>query len=294
MKSRAEAPEDAAPVRTRTFRPRLTLVLAALTFAVFVASALAGSYVVNSSISGTDPVFTNPPTGSSPSACGTASPSPSARSGTFHYEVYTFRNIGHASQCVNVSLAVSAGWATATAYLGSFSPASPNTNFLGGFGNPGFILQAGSADGFSFDVSCFTCLPDAPETFLVVVSEGFVNQSATYTLLVEGTGVVMTGGGPTAAAGFQSFRASAAAKGVLVRWRTRSEQRSLGFNLYRGKTKKVRVNPSIVRSSGGERGHSYAYLDRTAGNGKSGPYYLEVIDRSGSKVMFGPALTAVG
>jgi hypothetical protein len=108
---------------------------------------------------------------------------------------------------------------------------------------------------------------------------------------VEGTGIIQTGSGtPTAADGVQSFRARAAPKGVLVRWRTRSEGDALGFNLYRGDVKKVRLTRSMVRASGNGRGHTYTYIDRTARKGKTGPYYLEVVQRSGSKIMFGPAL----
>jgi hypothetical protein len=280
--------EGAAPARTRTVLRRLSLSLIALVFAVFAASALAGSFVVNSSITGSDPAFINPPTGNSPSTCGTATPAPSPRSGTFHYEAYTFRNISQASQCVNVSLAVSSGWATASVYLGSFDPNNPGTNFYGGFGLPGYITQAGDADGFSVDVTCLKCSATVPETFVVVVSEGFANNGGTYTLLVEGTGIIMTGGGPTAAASLQSFRASSAPKGVIVRWRTRSEHEALGFNLYRGDAKKVRLTRSLVRASGNGRGHTYSYLDRAAPKGKA-PYYLEVVQRGGSKIMFGPA-----
>jgi hypothetical protein len=101
---------------------------------------------------------------------------------------------------------------------------------------------------------------------------------------------MISSGGPTAADGLQSFRASSAPKGVLVRWKTRSEQAALGFNVYRGDTKKVRLTRSMVRASGDGRGHTYSYLDRTVRKGKAAPYYLEVVQRSGSTIMFGPAV----
>ena len=99
-----------------------------------------------------------------------------------------------------------------------------------------------------------------------------------------------SGGRPTATASLQSFRASSALKGVLVRWRIRSEHEALGFNLYSGTVKKVRLTRNLVRASGDACGHSYSYLDGSARKGKPAPYYLEVVQRSGSKIMFGPAL----
>jgi hypothetical protein len=270
---------------------RLAPFLAVGVFAAFAATAFGGSSVYTSSIGAADPVVTNPPTGTSPSACGSATPSPSARSGTFHYEVYSFRNISQAVQCVNVSVATVSGWTTASAYLTSFNPASPSTNFIGGFGLPGYIDSAGAADGFSFNVSCFFCMPDSPEVFQVVVSEGFANQGANYTLLVEGTGIIPTGGGATSATGLRSFRATSAARSVVVRWRTRSEQNLLGFNVYRGDRRKVRLTHSVVRAAGDLRGHTYTFTDRTPQRGKAAPYYLELVQPGGSRLMFGPALS---
>jgi hypothetical protein len=179
----------------------------------------------------------------------------------------------------------------AQAYRGTYDPNSPFTNFIGGsFAS----LRGGVAEtvGFAFAAEGCYCSPPPPTPYTIVVRESDIFGpvvGATYTLLVEGTGVIFTGGGPTATASLQSFRASSAPKGVIVRWKTRSEQNALGFNVYRGAVKKVRLTRSIVRASGDGRGHTYSYIDRSARKGKAAPYYLEVVQRNGSKVMFGPA-----
>ena len=285
--------EGAAPARTRTVLRRLSLSLVALVFAAFAASALAGSHSgkgsfrFDSTITSTDPIVTNPPNSLGAVGCGQAGAfnNPTA---TYRYDVVSFRNISGTVQCVTVSLAVSAGSAEAMAFVPSFNQSTMNANF---WGDTGSAVAPGQARGFSFDVSCFFCSPAAPSTFDVVVRDAG-SVPATYTLLVEGTGIIMVGSGPTATASLQSFRASAAPKGVLVRWRTRSEHEALGFNVYRGAVKKARLTRTMVRASGDGRGHAYSYIDRSARKGKAAPYYLEVVQRSGSKIMFGPAVTA--
>jgi hypothetical protein len=297
--------EGAAPARTRPVLRRLSLSLVALAFAAFAASALAGSFAakgafqISSSLTSADPVVINPPYGDLGHRCGRTSEPLYTEVGIFHYETFTFRNISSfpATQCVSVSLAVSSGEAMAQVYRGAFDPLNPFNNFVGD--STYTTVRAGYAEthGFSFDAEGCYCAPPAPTPYTVVVRESDLLDSAygpaigaTYTLLVEGTGIILTGGTPTASAALQSFRASSAPKGVLVRWRTRSEHEALGFNLYRGGAKKIRLTRSIIRASGDGRGHTYSYLDRSARKGKAAPYYLEVVQRSGSKIMFGPAL----
>jgi hypothetical protein len=301
MKTLRHAADGAAPARTRSFLRRLSLSLVTLAFAVFAASALAGShaaqasFVINGSITNGDPVTTNPwGGGGSRFTCVNVGRAVTQASGTFHYDVYQFEYLGGswnlgqysqqgASTCVSVSLKVFSGTAGATAYFGAYDPTDPDFDFLAGAAP---ALGTGQAADFSFNLG--GTAQRAP--FSVVVFETIQNGGATYTLLVEGTGVIMSGSGtPTSADGVQSFRASAAPKGVLVRWRTRAEHEALGFNVYRGAVKKVRLTRSIVRASGDGRGHTYSYLDRSARKAKEAPYYLEVVQRSGSKIMFGPA-----
>jgi hypothetical protein len=286
--------QGAASARTRVLR-RLSLSLVALAFAVFAASALAGShaamgaYQISGSITNADAVVINPYYRTLKPTC-TSGPQPPPQNilpGNFHYKIYRFRNISHTQQCVHVSLAVYSGTAIATVFSPFFDPSSPGANNHRNTSG----LGAGQNDGFEWQVSyCdITCPePNIYSPFEVMVWESTPG-GATYTLLVEGIGIIMTGGTPTAAAALQSFRASSAPKGVLVRWKTRSEHEALGFNVYRGDKKKVRLTRSIVRASGGGHGHSYSFLDRSARKGKVAPYYLEVVQRGGSKIMFGPA-----
>jgi hypothetical protein len=276
--------EGAAPARTRPVLHRLSLFLVAVAFAVFAASALAGSHTVkgafqiNSSITNADPVVTGPRYTSSSQLCGTSA-TETTLAGTYHYKVYRFRAVTR--KCITVALLVHSGTAAVTGYRSIFNPTSPGDSFGTSTGG----LGAGQMYEVEYDAAVL-----AAGTFDVVVWETTQNGGASYSLLVEGQGILMIGGGgPTVTASLQSFRASSAPKGVLVRWRTRSEHEALGFNLYRGAAKKVRLTRSMVRASGDGRGHTYSYLDRSTRKGKAAPYYLEVVQRGGSKIMFGPA-----
>jgi hypothetical protein len=95
---------------------------------------------------------------------------------------------------------------------------------------------------------------------------------------------------PTAVS-VRSFSAAETEAGALLRWRTASESGTLGFNLYRGTTTKIRLTHGLVHASGDARGHSYSYLDQTSGESKRGLYYLEIVQYTGSRTMFGPAIT---
>jgi hypothetical protein len=293
------SPEGAAPARTRIVLRRLSLFIVALAFAAFAASALAGSfattlnYQFSGSISSSDPVVTNPPFKTERRACSNL-PATSNASGNFHYKLYRFQNLrgwfdgGVAAShdvCVNVTLLVHSGSASASGYAGQFNPGSPNGFFYGSVGG----LGPGQSGDFELYIAGLPQTPQ-PYAFDVIVYETVAaGDNATYTLLVEGTGIIMVGGGPTATASLQSFRASSSPKGVDVRWKTQSENQTLGFNVYRGDVKKVRLTRSMVRASGNGRGHTYSYIDRSARKSKAAPYYLEVVQRGGSKIMFGPA-----
>lgn len=248
-------------------------------------------------------VFSNPWGNATRVQCGDPYSATGFTSGPFHYKVYRVRNVRGwwsggvhtwTNTCVNVSLLVHSGSAAASLYGVNFNPGCPGCAMFGSVGGlgPG---QGGDFSGYVSGEGAGSSTPPPPLTFDVVVYETIPNGGASYTLLVEGTGIIQTSGGtPTAADGIQSFRVSSAPKGVLVRWRTRSEHEALGFNLYRGTTKKFRLTGKLVRTSGDGRGHTYSYLDRSARKGKTGPYYLEVVHRNGSKIMFGPARKTAG
>ncbi len=279
--------EDAARARTRAFFRRLPILTVAAAFAVFAASALAGSnaatgsFVINGSIVGTDPVVSDPIYSSGRLACPGSYGAPLGLSGNYHYKAYRFRSLRSIDTCANVSLAVSSGTAAVVGYWGPFDPLNPINKLAASTGG----LGAGQAKDVEYKVA-----PGA--TFDVIVWESTQNGGAAYTLLVEGLGIVMSGGGPTATSGLQSFRATPTRTAMLVSWRTRTEREALGFNLYRGDGKKIRLTRGLVRASSDGRGHTYSYIDRTPQRGKAGRYWLQVVQTSGSKLMFGPARNA--
>ena len=93
--------------------------------------------------------------------------------------------------------------------------------------------------------------------------------------------------------GFASFSASRQKQGVLVRWRTTSEEGMRGFHIYRlpeGKSS-VRANRTLIASKGSAtRGASYAFRDRRAP--KAGPryvYLLQEVRRDGRTIQRGQA-----
>jgi hypothetical protein len=86
---------------------------------------------------------------------------------------------------------------------------------------------------------------------------------------------VTVGGTPTAVT-VTWFKAARSGRDVVVRWRTASEARVLGFRVYRGGRL---LTPSILRAQGGVRGHAYAFCDRNAAAPPA--YVLEVVRQDG-------------
>jgi hypothetical protein len=90
---------------------------------------------------------------------------------------------------------------------------------------------------------------------------------------------------------FQAASASRTRAGVRLGWRTGSESRLLGFNLYREqKGKRARLNRAVIPSAfaGGSVARSYSWLDRRApGHGRL-RYWLEAVSVSGARSWHGP------
>jgi hypothetical protein len=98
-------------------------------------------------------------------------------------------------------------------------------------------------------------------------------------------------GGPPTAVTVSSFRAATLSHGVRLRWRTASETRALGFNIYRSAgVKLTKVNRQLVPSKGGA-GAAYAVVDRTKARGRV-TYRLELVGLDGSRAWL--AATAAG
>lgn len=87
--------------------------------------------------------------------------------------------------------------------------------------------------------------------------------------------------------------------GTLLRWRTATEVRNLGFRVYRedDRGRRVRLNRSLVAGSALfagpatrlSAGRSYVYWDRAARGGIH-RYWLEAVDLDGSSQWYGPIL----
>lgn len=98
-------------------------------------------------------------------------------------------------------------------------------------------------------------------------------------------------------ADIKSFTAVHTADGVAISWKTVSENKTLGFNLYRSETAEgvqVLVNSALIPSNvvpGSNLGADYVFTDGSAAAGVQ-YYWLEEVESDGSTNMHGPAITA--
>jgi hypothetical protein len=88
---------------------------------------------------------------------------------------------------------------------------------------------------------------------------------------------------PTAA-DVSAFTATATARGVVLRWRSASDLRLLGFHVWRSRTgvKAVRITSAMVRAHppGAATGRAYRFVDRRPVNGRA-VYRLQVVGLDG-------------
>jgi MYXO-CTERM domain-containing protein len=150
-------------------------------------------FAANGVIDNTDATQTGRFQNGPPSTCGFQKTVPSLlqNKSTFHFDAYTLRNRTGASACVTITATPSAGSVHSAAYLGSFDPANPQTNYLGDSG--------GNSNGapLSYAVN----VPALGDVVVVVNETG--NQGATYSLSVTDCGAVVVtsitpNAGPTA------------------------------------------------------------------------------------------------
>ena len=100
-------------------------------------------------------------------------------------------------------------------------------------------------------------------------------------------------GAPTAVR-MLGFGARPTRGGVILRWRTASENAVLGFNVWRRGTRgESRVNRSLVAARGTVAGASYRLIDRAARAGRSYIYRLQIVSRDGSRSWYGSARVRV-
>jgi hypothetical protein len=77
--------------------------------------------------------------------------------------------------------------------------------------------------------------------------------------------------------------------GVLVRWRTASELRVSGFNVYRESNgARVKLNRSLIPSAGATVGHAYSFVDRHAPHAAGLRYWVQEVRVSGARRWYGP------
>lgn len=106
------------------------------------------------------------------------------------------------------------------------------------------------------------------------------NNSSTASCVVTGVSLI-------------SFEADQTPEGVLLSWETATEVDNLGFNLYRAEQvdgQKTQINPNLILSKtiGGTSGAVYEYLDAGVVSGVDYFYWLEDVDFTLNKTLYGP------
>jgi hypothetical protein len=114
----------------------------------------------------------------------------------------------------------------------------------------------------------------------ITADPNLTNNSSTASCVVTGVSLI-------------SFEADQTPEGVLLSWETATEVENLGFNLYRAEQvdgPKTLINPNLIlsKSPGGTAGAVYEYLDAGVTDGIDYLYWLEDVDFSLNKTLYGP------
>ena len=253
--------------------------LAALT-AILVLATAAAALSFSGTIDSSDPTMTGNRLGRngivSTCAAPKADPGSLLPAAMRHYDSYTYTNSSGSTQCVTVTLTqtlgTDAGLFTA-AYLGSFNPANPDTNYLA---DPGESGSLNIVETYSFNLA-------AGQTAVIVVHEVVAGGciGCAYALTIDSATAVM----------FASARVTATKRGELLRWRTASEADLLSFQVYRSRRHSwQRISRSPIAAKGLIGGASYRFLDRTANRGVAYRYRIRAFNRDGTASWFGPVL----
>ena len=259
---------------------KLAVGLAALS-ALLVVAGGAAALTFSGSITASDPTMTGgrlARTGVG-STCATPKSDPGSGSvDTRHYDSYTYTNSSGSGQCVTVTLTQTSGTdggLFTAAYLGSFDPTNPDTNYLA---DPGASDSLNVPTTYSFILS-------AGQTAVIVVHEvdadgcASLDLGCNYTLSVDTVTAVT----------FASASATRTGTGVLVRWRTGTEADLLGFQVYRSRGHSwQRVTRSLIAAKGSVSAVSYRFLDKSAKRGVPYRYRIKAVNRDGTASWFGP------
>ena len=264
----------------RTRRRGLLAALFATVAACFVLASPAAGAITSGTIQAGDATQTGTlvRTGAgTASTCAAAKANPGLVPGiqrTYAFDSVTIMNSSGASECVTVALSSPVNSNLfAAAYLGSFDPANPLTNYLA---DPGENTGGGSKT-FAFVLA-------AGQTAVIVVSEptsvscSAPSNSCAWTLDVTTAALAVT---------LRSFTAAYASRVVTLRWQTASELDTVGYNLYglvHGK--RVKLNRGLIAAKG-MSGGSYSFRYRLAkGHAVPGRYWLQVVNRDGSRTWY--------
>lgn len=128
--------------------------------------------------------------------------------------------------------------------------------------------------------------------YSVAASGGTVVAGAPFVNVVgssdEGAAYVFVSSPPTAVR-LHSFAARRAGAGVVVRWRTVNELRTIGFSVFREQGgARVRLTRTLLPARGGQAGRSYAYLDRRAPRAGVFRYWIQAAESNGGRTWHGP------
>ena len=262
--------------------PRLLAALLATTAAAaLLASPAAAGDIVTGTIDNNDPAQTGfLARNSVASTCNAPKANPGVQPGNtspFSYDTVAVVNPSGAQQCYTVTLSSpNVGLALfAAAYLGSFNPASPATNYL---------ADPGATTNPQNPTRTFSFVLGAGQTAIVVVSE---ITSTSCAVTVGGCPWQLDIAAAPLAVTLRAFTATCFAGAVTLRWRTASEVETLGYNVYglvRGK--RVKLNRGVIASrglNGGAYSFRYRLLNRTAVPTR---YWLQVVNLDGSRTWY--------
>jgi hypothetical protein len=178
----------------------------------------------------------------------------------------------------------------------SIDALSPNPTFLWRLGNdPANPVHRGTCLGRCAGMYDFLDIQTSPKDGMLwaTASDNCVSAaclSGSVSLLSPGEGVAINQiGGPSlfanpTAVTLASFRGRATARGIDLSWRTASETRILGYNVWRfADGNGVKVNRSLVDAQDRATGANYRIIDRSARPGVAYTYRLQAVGWDGMR-----------